>query len=111
MENLVSTKDCPRCGNVFSCCPENCWCNELPPIMPLNDYEECLCPACLKDAIQVKLNKSITSKTLTPIGKAEMIENEDYYINENGLWVLTSEYHLKRGYCCENGCKHCPYGQ
>jgi hypothetical protein len=31
-------------------------------------------------------------------------------INEQGNWVFTSEYHLKRGYCCNSGCKHCPYG-
>ncbi|MBU2915365.1 hypothetical protein KO526_15305 [Reichenbachiella agariperforans] len=30
--------------------------------------------------------------------------------NESGLIVFTKEYHLKRGYCCKNGCKHCPYG-
>jgi len=23
--------------------------------------------------------------------------------------VFTTEYHLKRGCCCKNGCKHCPY--
>ncbi|WP_373493463.1 DUF5522 domain-containing protein [Aquiflexum sp.] len=33
----------------------------------------------------------------------------DYYINENGLMVFTAQYHLRRGYCCESGCKHCPY--
>lgn len=33
----------------------------------------------------------------------------DYYI-EKGLFVFTSAYHLKRGYCCESGCRHCPYG-
>ncbi|WP_185156029.1 DUF5522 domain-containing protein [Fulvivirga kasyanovii] len=32
-----------------------------------------------------------------------------YYI-ENGLYVFTKAYHLKRGYCCQNGCRHCPYG-
>ena len=32
----------------------------------------------------------------------------DYYI-ENGFKVFTEEYHLKRGYCCKNGCRHCPY--
>ncbi|WP_165838136.1 DUF5522 domain-containing protein [Pontibacter arcticus] len=37
-------------------------------------------------------------------------EKEDYYLNEQGLLVFTAKYHLKRGYCCENGCKHCPYG-
>lgn len=38
------------------------------------------------------------------------LEKEDYYINENGLMVFTEKYHLKRGHCCQNGCKHCPYG-
>lgn len=23
--------------------------------------------------------------------------------------VLTEEYHKARGYCCGNGCRHCPY--
>lgn len=35
-------------------------------------------------------------------------ENLDYYI-ENGYWVFTEYYHLKRGYCCGSGCRHCPY--
>lgn len=29
---------------------------------------------------------------------------------ENGFVVFTREYHLKRGYCCKSGCRHCPYG-
>jgi len=37
-------------------------------------------------------------------------ENTDYYFNEQGLMVFTESYHLKRGYCCQSGCKHCPYG-
>jgi hypothetical protein len=27
-----------------------------------------------------------------------------------GYVVWTEAYHLKRGYCCGNGCRHCPYG-
>jgi len=38
-----------------------------------------------------------------------LIEGEDYYF-EDGLMVLTARYHLRRGYCCEQGCRHCPYG-
>ena len=38
------------------------------------------------------------------------LEKEDYYINEQGYKVFTEKYHLKRGYCCKSGCKHCPYG-
>ena len=37
------------------------------------------------------------------------IEGIDYYINEEGLMVLTEKYLRERGYCCGNGCKHCPY--
>lgn len=35
--------------------------------------------------------------------------NKDYYINENGMRVFTEEYHLRRGWCCGNGCKHCAF--
>ncbi len=37
------------------------------------------------------------------------MEGIHYYINEEGLMVLTEKYHLERGYCCGNGCRHCPY--
>ena len=36
-------------------------------------------------------------------------EGEDFYYNESGLVVFTEKYHIKKGYCCGNGCKHCPY--
>lgn len=32
----------------------------------------------------------------------------DFYF-ENGLMVFTAAYHLRRGYCCGNGCRCCPY--
>ena len=38
-----------------------------------------------------------------------LIEGEDYYLNDDGLMVLTSTYHLRKGKCCGNGCLHCPY--
>jgi len=33
----------------------------------------------------------------------------DYYLNEDGYLVFTASFLLKRGYCCGNGCRHCPY--
>jgi len=39
----------------------------------------------------------------------KFVEGRDYYF-ENGLFVLTEYFLLRRGYCCENGCRHCPYG-
>ncbi|RYY47746.1 MAG: hypothetical protein EOO06_11870 [Chitinophagaceae bacterium] len=39
----------------------------------------------------------------------QLKEGEDYYFNEAGLMVLTETFHLKKGFCCGNGCIHCPY--
>lgn len=39
----------------------------------------------------------------------KLIENIDYYLDEIGRMVFTQTYHLKRGYCCGNDCKHCPW--
>ena len=41
--------------------------------------------------------------------KNKIMEGKDYYITEDGYRCFTEAYHLKRGYCCFNGCKHCPY--
>lgn len=38
------------------------------------------------------------------------LEPEDFYKTKEGFIVFTEKYHLKRGYCCKSGCKHCPYG-
>lgn len=42
--------------------------------------------------------------------KEAIINNQDIYIDpETEFTVLTAEFLLKRGYCCETGCRHCPY--
>lgn len=41
--------------------------------------------------------------------KSKLTEGEDFYYDPNGFMVLTSGYHLERGNCCGNGCRHCPY--
>lgn len=37
-------------------------------------------------------------------------EGEDYYLDDQGRYVFTKEFHLKRGHCCQSGCLNCPYG-
>ncbi|MBI0398470.1 DUF5522 domain-containing protein [Cyclobacterium marinum] len=32
-----------------------------------------------------------------------------HYYYEGGLMVFTEDYHLQRGNCCGNNCRHCPY--
>jgi len=33
---------------------------------------------------------------------------EDFYW-DGPYMVFTAAYHLRRGYCCNSGCRHCPY--
>lgn len=41
--------------------------------------------------------------------KKPLFDDDEFYVNEDGLYVFTAEYLLTRGYCCGNGCLHCPY--
>lgn len=34
---------------------------------------------------------------------------EDWEITENGLYVATRDYLTRRGFCCANKCRNCPY--
>jgi hypothetical protein len=58
-----------------------------------------LCPDCL-------LAESKAQREAT---RAALAKGEDYYL-EGAAVVFTAAYHLRRGYCCGNGCRHCPYG-
>ncbi len=41
--------------------------------------------------------------------RATPLEPGDFYL-EDGLLVLTEQYHRRRGTCCGNRCRHCPFG-
>ena len=38
------------------------------------------------------------------------LDPSEFYLSPEGYIIYTEKYHLKRGYCCKNGCKHCPFG-
>ena len=40
----------------------------------------------------------------------KFVEGVDYYY-ENGLMILTAFFLSKRGYCCRNNCRNCPYNE
>ncbi len=43
-----------------------------------------------------------------PAASLEPLRPEDFYMD--GPWLIFTEaYHLRRGYCCNSGCRHCPY--
>lgn len=69
-------------------------------------YHKCLCNACL-----TKIDGLVADAKGMPFPtrRSEMIEGVHYYI-ENGYFVFTELYHLMKGQCCQNGCRHCVYG-
>jgi iron complex transport system substrate-binding protein len=40
--------------------------------------------------------------------KGVLVEGRDY-VTENGAMVFTASYLQRRGYCCDSGCRNCPY--
>lgn len=52
-----------------------------------------------KDWIQQQFVKEFGNKLLPT----------DFYYDTNGYRVMTESYHKRRGTCCGNGCRHCPY--
>jgi hypothetical protein len=119
MQNI----NCKRCNAIVQCFVNDvasCWCNNYPPILHIEDEQDsaCLCKACLhKEAVEVvlKIENSFTAeKALNANWVKELVYNNkpiegiDYYI-ENGYFVFKKWFHLKRGYCCGNGCRHCAY--
>lgn len=38
------------------------------------------------------------------------LDDGDFYFTQEGFKVFTEKYLLKQGHCCNNNCRHCPYG-
>jgi len=38
-----------------------------------------------------------------------VLKEDVHYYMENGFMVFTEAYHLARGRCCGNACRHCPF--
>jgi hypothetical protein len=106
-------KICEKCQAHFECKMgdvNRCQCSEVEisdhtlAFLEQTDFD-CLCKNCLS-----ALNKQLGNleNEIFPNGQ-NMRENFHYYM-EKGLWIFTENYHLLRGYCCQSGCRHCPYG-
>jgi hypothetical protein len=117
----LEVKSCSRCGETFGCGAlsdeEKCWCVQLPPIsLNASGASDCFCPRCLREVIRIpdRANNSRrvapTNATKAGVNSANtIVAGEDYYLEGDAI-VFTARYHLRRGYCCESGCRHCPYG-
>ena len=102
---------CPLCGGPNDCqlCTSAaykgpCWCESvnIPPdllsrIPSESRNRACLCRSCV---MAFHRQQSTTGPLAVVPG--------DYYFMD-GLMVFTAGYHLRRGYCCDNDCRHCPF--
>jgi len=41
--------------------------------------------------------------------KRHLLEKDEYYYSTEGYIIYTEKFHLKRGFCCNSNCKHCPF--
>jgi hypothetical protein len=56
------------------------------------------------------LDGTVRAVTSEDAHDAAVAAGEPGYLDpETGLFVMTSRYLLDRGWCCGNGCRHCPY--
>lgn len=103
---------CPVCGVPNECqlCTTAaykgpCWCmnvsipDALVEQVPAESRNrQCICRHCVE-----AFHTGTRGNENRPSNAAE------YYFDRDNLMVFTPEYLLQRGYCCGNGCRHCPY--
>jgi len=55
-------------------------------------------------------NAKTDKELLDKIHQKACDRQQAFYVDPNSkLLVQTAYQHHKRGYCCESGCRHCPY--
>lgn len=75
----------------------------------------CLCRPCLEAVARLYRDREAAENGVAKIREAAIERKdfaaieEDFYLDEHGNTVFTASYHLKRGTCCQNGCRHCPF--
>ena len=59
-------------------------------------------PAVTRIETTTRIRKFMASRPL--------IAGGDYYLDEQGRWGFSEKYLCDRDFCCQSGCRHCPYG-
>lgn len=128
VEFLSNDERCPVCSGDNRCRVAKghlykgpCWCEEivissqiLRALAPDSFEPSCLCRFCLEAvarlAHQLENPAEILGKVREQIENSRLLSQaEDFYPDEHGNVVFTAAYHRKRGFCCDNGCRHCPF--
>jgi hypothetical protein len=115
-------QSCELCGECFACTSDStCWCMAYPPVLSAvqagQSGKSCLCANCFSVSTQRVLRERVDvcdvhiefSAAAMACQQLPLIDGVDYTV-EGGAWVLSRWFHLKRGSCCGQGCRHCPYG-
>ena len=112
--SYTSNMNCPRCTNEMTCRPDDiaqCPCTDIAISDKLKTFlsktsYDCLCNSCLKE-LESLLNK--INEDEQHVSNKELVKGVHFYIDQ-GQYVFTEYYHIQRGSCCENQCRHCAYG-
>ncbi len=110
---------CSSCKTSFGCdasSSNGCWCMNLPSVLIPDSSKGCFCPSCLAIAVAKQLDVKLMGmslKEMLAFAKTQpqgdgFVQYIDYTIEHNN-YIFTKWYHLKRGNCCGNGCRNCPY--
>ena len=54
--------------------------------------------------------EKIPQKVREPETRIAPVPEPDEFYYDGPYIVFTEAYHLRRGWCCQSGCRHCPYG-
>jgi hypothetical protein len=110
---LFNPAQCPLCARPNGCqlCSPDaykgrCWCEqvEIPDALlaqvPADlRNKSCICQDCVTEFHRSK----------NPAARQKILPGDFYF--DAGMMVFTAAYHLRRGYCCGSGCRHCPFAK
>jgi len=117
-------EQCPLCGGDNQCRVAKgelykgpCWCHEirvpnhiLSRLAADRLTPACFCRPCLETIARISGEpKNTDAGAVLAEARRVISANPDHYLDARGNVVFTAHYHLQRGTCCANGCRHCPY--
>src|SRR5436190_14035786 len=119
----ANDRHCPICHSANECRIANgctykgaCWCEAVSLPVPLQRYlaeqfqqRACFCRDCLKQLAASAAGNEPPHAIVAKVRERRAAIIPDSYTDELGRTVFTAAFHLRRGYCCGSGCRHCPF--